>query len=145
MLCYHINGDINDGTIPPNVYVRFRMYFILDFVDRYDVLVPTVNNNVWYRFNAEEESKFVDGVLQDDGWFYFNGSLAFQQKAQLFSDILVDGNTLTCDDGGKYGQIQVEVEVIEADINAIRSEGVWASAPRVWVQNMTNLGQDVSE
>ena len=133
----NITGDVNDNKIPPNVYVRYKIYFILDYEERYDVLVPDVNSDFWYRYNAEDEAKQVDGVTYDDGWFYFCGTLSFQQEVKMFNKVLVDGNSLTCDDGGKYGQIQVDVEVIEADINAIKSEGVWSTAPRTWVMNMS--------
>jgi len=133
----NFGGDPREEKNPPNVYVRFKIYFILNYADRFDVLKPKVNTDVWYRYNAEDESKHINGVKEDDNWYYFCGRLAFQQKAQLFSEVLVDGNSLTVDDGGHYGQIVVVVEVIEADENAIKSEGMWNTAPREWVSMMT--------
>ena len=138
----NFGGDPRQEKNPPHVYVRFKIYFILNYADRYDVLKPKINSNVWYRYNAENETKYVNGVKEDDNWYYFCGSLAFQQKAQLFSEVLVDGNSLTVDDGGHYGQIVVVVEVIEADENAIISEGMWSTAPREWVSMMTTVGDN---
>ena len=50
-----------------------------------------------------------------------------------FKSIKVNGEALDCDDGGKYGQIQVIVESVEADINNMQDQGIWESAPRRWV------------
>lgn len=126
------------GATPPNIYVRFKIVLILGFEERYDIIVPTMTE-LWYKYNAEDESNIIDGATEDDHYYYYLGSLSFLQKAELFSSIEFNGETITCDDGGKYGQIQVQVEAIEANINNITSEGVWPTAPKKWVMEMARL------
>lgn len=134
----NIEGDIDIGQTPENVYVRFKLTFELDYEERYDVLIPNVDERLWYRYNAEDERKLLDGVKEDDHYYYFKGVLAYQQSVKLFTEMLVDGNAITCDDGGKYGQIQVYVEVIKADLLRVKAGAVWASAPRSWILTLNN-------
>ena len=130
-------GDLHDDSAtPPAIFVRFKLVLKLDFVDRYDVLIPTMSRK-WYRYNQEEEDSIpTETPTTDDNFYYYKGALAFNDKAELFSALKFDGNVLTCDDGGKYGQIQVVVESIEANINAISSESIWPTAPKRWVLDM---------
>lgn len=137
----NIEGDINIGQSPENVYVRFKLTFMLGLEDRYDVLIPNVDSRYWYRYNEEDEKKLLDGVSADDHYYYFKGVLAYQQSVKLFTEMLVDGNALTCDDGGKYGQIQVDVEVIKADYLRVKAGAIWSSAPRTWI--LTLDGENV--
>lgn len=134
-----IRGDvIDEGTSPPHIYVRFRLVLILDYEERYDIMIPTMPKN-WYKFDRETEDKFVGGVKEDDHYYYYIGSLAFMEPQDLFTQIEFDGNAITCDDGGKYGQIQVHVESIEANISTIMSRSVWPTAPQGWVSEMIAL------
>lgn len=123
---------------PPNIYVRFKIIFILDYEERFDVLIPTYNEKLWYRYDAVEEDKIVNGVKYDDMYFYYKGSLSFLERTELFSSMEVNGESLNCDDGGKYGQIQVIVESIEANSGNLTEQGIWPTAPRRWVIDVVN-------
>jgi len=133
------DGYSGDDYVPPNIFVRFKIVFILDYVERYDVLIPTYNERLWYRYDPVEESKLTNGVKEDDMYFYYKGSLSFLQKAELFSSLTVNGEVINCDDGGKYGQIQVIVESVEADINNLQEDGIWETAPKRWVIDISRL------
>lgn len=138
-------GDVSTGAgTPPNIYVRFRLRLILNYQDRYDVLVPKLTAN-WYKFDAEVDG---DGSNYDDHYYYFCGSVPYQRRIELFSQLTVDGDSITCEDAdaGRYGQIQVLVESIEADVNSL-SNGIWPTAPKSWIMatirgdyNTTNTG-----
>lgn len=124
-------GDASTGAgNPPNIYLRFKIKLILNYEDRYDVIIPKLTDN-WYKYNPEVD-KDVD--TYDDHYYYFCGSIPYQRRIELFSQITIDGNAITCEDAdkGRYGQIQVTVESIEADINNINNK-IWASAPKTWV------------
>ena len=123
------------GTAPPSIFVRFKIVLILDYQERYDILIPTLSDEVWYRYNSQDEDRY-GGVSEDDHFYYYKGSLAFMEPAVLFSQIEFDGNVLTCDDGGKYGQIQVYVESIPALITNITSRSSWPTAPQGWIEYM---------
>lgn len=138
-------GDVSTGAgTPPNIYVRFRLRLILNYQDRYDVLVPKLTAN-WYKFDADVDG---DGSNYDDHYYYFCGSVPYQRRIELFSQLTVDGDSITCEDAdaGRYGQIQVLVESIEADVNSL-SNGIWPTAPKSWIMatirgdyNTTNTG-----
>lgn len=132
---------LGEGDAPKPIYVRFKMVLILDYVERYDVMVPTMSDK-WYKYNSEDEDKLIGngGVFHDDHYYYYVGVLGVMQPEQLFTEILFDGNVLTCEDGGKYGQIQVHVESIPADIESITSRSIWTTAPETWINKMRNLG-----
>lgn len=136
---YDIRGDYHDDTgTPPAIYLRFKILLKLEYQDRYDIIIPTTTDR-WYRYDKEaEELVSPENVLEDDHYFYYKRPLYFNEKAELFSEIEFDGDILTCDDGGKYGQIQVVVESIEANINAISSDNIWPTAPRRWVLDMVS-------
>lgn len=124
-------GDTNSGVgTPPNIYVRFRIRLILNYEERYDILIPTLTDN-WYRYDAEKDA---DANSYDDHYYYFCGSVAYQRRIELFSSILVSGDALVCEDAdiGKYGQIQVTVDSIEANVNYV-SDKIWPTAPKTWV------------
>ena len=126
-------GDVSTGSgTPPSIYVRFRVKLILNYEDRYDVLVPKLTSN-WYKFDAEKDA---DGTNYDDHFYYFCGSVAYLRRIELFSQLKVDGNSITCEDAdkGRYGQIQVVVESIEANTNNL-SNGIWPTAPKTWILN----------
>ena len=125
-------GDENtdDGT-PPPIFVRFRLVLVLDYEERYDVLKPAMNETLWYSYPYDDP--------RSDHYYYYAGTVYFQQSQELFSAITFDGESLVCEDGGKYGQIQVMVESIEANINSIMSEGIWQTAPSEWRNVMYNL------
>ncbi len=130
-------GDVNTGSInPPNVFVRFRLKLILDYEDRYDILIPTMTDN-WYKYNFEDESELANGVTEDDHFYYYCGSVPYQRRIELFSELEFSGDAITCDDGGKYGQIQVVVESIEADTNNLVN-GIWPTAPQRWILDMVS-------
>jgi len=131
-----IGGDLTEeGEFPPAIYIRFKLVLILDYKERYDIMVPTMSDR-WYKYDAETEGSMSGGVLEDDHYYYYKGSLAYMQPEELFSEILFDGNVITCDDGGKYGQIQVKVESVEANINNILSRSLWTTAPQGWISYM---------
>ena len=108
---------------------------ILDYQERYDIMVPTLSDR-WYKYDADVEGNINGGVIKDDHYYYYKGTLAYMQPEELFSEILFDGNVITCDDGGKYGQIQVKVESVEANISNVLSRTLWPTAPQGWVSYM---------
>lgn len=131
-----IYGDlVEDNVNIPSIYIRFKLVLILDYKERYDILVLTMSDK-WYKYDSA-----VDSGKDDDHFYYYIGSLSFMEPAELFSAITFDGDIITCDDGGKYGQIQVEVEAIEVNLSAILSESSpWGKTPpRGWVQKMSDL------
>lgn len=129
---FDIRGDIiEDETTPPSIYIRFKLVLILDYQERYDVIRPTMSDK-WCKYNA-----LVDAT--DDHYYYYVGSLSFMQPEELFSEIEFDGNVLTCDDGGKYGQIQVIVDAIEANINTVVTRAIWDTAPQEWINKMVDM------
>lgn len=133
-----IYGDLaEDNYNIPSIYVRFKLVLILDYEERYDILVPTMSDN-WYKFDKDTELA-LGSDREDDHYYYYVGSLAFMQPAELFSAIRFDGPAITWEDGGKYGQIQVEVEAIEANISVITQRSLWESAPQGWVKKMMDL------
>ena len=139
-----IAGDRTDeNALPPPIYVRFKLVLILDYEERYDIMIPTLTNR-WYKYNKSVEDNLPGGVTADDHYFYYLGTLQYMQPEVLFSSIEFSGDAITCDDGGKYGQIQVHVESIEADIDNIVSRAMWPSAPQEWiikmVQNSSSTG-----
>ena len=87
----------------------------------------------------EDEQKFGDqGIKEDDGYYYYLGSLSFMQRAELFSEIAFVGKEIVWEDGGHYGQLQVIVESMEANIDYIEGENRWSTAPRYWIWAMRN-------
>ena len=143
-----IAGDRTDeNALPPPIYVRFRLVLILDYEERYDIMIPTLTNR-WYKYNKAVEDNLMGGVSYDDHYFYYLGTLQYMQPEVLFSSIEFSGDAITCDDGGKYGQIQVHVESIEADIDNIVNRTMWPTAPQEWiikmVQNSTSSGGNTS-
>lgn len=133
-----IHGDLaEDTTNPPSIYVRFKLVLILDYKERYDILKPTMSDS-WYVYNKDTELA-LGSQREDDHYFYYLGSLSFMEPAELFSSILFDGDKIFFEDGGKYGQIQVEVEAIEANISAILSRSIWQDAPQGWIQEMMDM------
>lgn len=128
-------GDIanSNSPTPTSVYVRFKVVLILGYEERRDLLKPNAGT-MWYRYNAEDEEGITGGgVTEDDGYYYYNGVLGFNGKLELFSEIELVGKNFTCDDGGKYGQIQVTVEAVEAVQENLIDGRVWPTAPRHWV------------
>lgn len=143
-------GDrTEENALPPPIYVRFRLVLILDYQERYDIMIPTMTNR-WYRYNKEVEDNLMGGVSQDDHYYYYLGTLSYMQPEVLFSSIEFSGDAITCDDGGKYGQIQVHVESVEADIDNIVNRTMWPTAPQEWIikmvsnQNTGNVGGDTN-
>ena len=140
----NISGDIltSENQLPQPIYVRFRLVLILDYEERYDIMVPTLSDR-WYKYNAEDESHYIGngGVKEDDHYYYYVGALSAGQPEELFSEILFDGNVITCEDGGKYGQIQVHVDSTHASIVSVTSRTVWPTAPEVWRVKMMALAK----
>ncbi|MGN0960592.1 MAG: hypothetical protein ACI4PF_00165 [Christensenellales bacterium] len=136
---FDIGGDvIEEGSTPPSIYIRFKLVLILDYKERYDIMIPTMSNR-WLKYNAEIENSLPNGTFEDDHYYYYLGSLAFMEPEELFSEIEFSGDAITCDDGGKYGQIQVQVEAIEANIGNIVSKAIWSTAPQEWVNKMVDM------
>ena len=136
---FDIRGDVvGEGEYAPAIYVRFKLVLILDYQERYDIMVPTMSDK-WHKYDAEVEQSIANGVFENDHYYYYIGSLSFMEPAELFSEIEFDGDVITCEDGGKYGQIQVHVEAIEANIGNIVNRSVWKSAPQDWVNKMLNM------
>lgn len=134
-----IYGDLaDDNTAPPSIYVRFRLVLILDYQERYDIMIPTMSDR-WHKYNHDVEVSLPNGVFEDDHYYYYIGSLSFMEPEELFSSIEFDGNAITYEDGGKYGQIQVTVEAIEAHISTLLSRTLWPTAPQEWVKKMSDL------
>ena len=131
-------GDrTEDNAEPPPIYVRFKLVLILDYEERYDIMIPTMTNR-WYKYNKSVEDNLMGGVPEDDNYYYYLGTLSYMQPEVLFSSIEFSGDSITCDDGGKYGQIQVHVESIEADIDNIVNRTMWPTAPQEWIIKMVS-------
>ena len=142
-----IEGDVNNTELSgTNQYVRFKIRLILDYEDRYEIIKPTMTTN-WTKFDAELESNISNGIKEDDHYYYFCGTVAYQRKIELFSELEFDGNYIGIDDAGKYGQIQVIVESIDANIDNLHN-GIWPTAPKRWILDMasgrynTNVGEN---
>ena len=130
-------GDVVDPNATySNVYVRFKIRFILNYEDRYDIIIPTMTSN-WTKFDLDAEMSITNGVTEDDHFYYYCGSVAYQKRIELFSYLEFDGNKIFIEDAGKYGQIQVIVESIKADTNNLLS-GAWPSAPKRWILDMVS-------
>ena len=128
-------GDVNSSEITgPNQYVRFKIRLILDYEDRYEIIIPTMSSN-WTRFDPIAESNINNGVTEDDHYYYYCGSVAYQRRIELFSELEFDGNKIFIEDAGKYGQIQVLVESIDASTDNLLN-GIWPTAPKRWVLDM---------
>ena len=135
-----ITGEKEEqGAAPPSIYVRFKIVLILDYVERYDIIVPSMQD-CWYKYDKETEDGFHNGAEEDDHYYYYVGALKHREAQELFSSILFDGDAITCDDGGKYGQIQVHVECIEADLNNVINGQLWPTAPQGWVVKLAESG-----
>jgi len=129
---YTGDDDLTDSNInPQNVYVRFKIKVMLGYDVRYDIIKPTINTN-WYVFNIEDEKVLPNGKTETDYYFYYKGSLAYSKRAELFSELEFYGPAISCDDGGKYGQIQVTVESTPAIPDSL-SNNIWPTAPRRWI------------
>ena len=127
-----MDSNMNQSeVIGGDQFVRFKIRFILDYEDRYEIIVPTLTSN-WTKFNAAEEAEIKDGVTEDDHFYYFCGRVAHDRKIELFSELEFDGNMITIDDAGKYGQIQVIVESIDASADNLLN-GIWPTAPKRWI------------
>ena len=120
------------------IYVRFKYQFTLNYQIANEKIQPAISDK-WYKFNPEHEVKFGDqGIKEDDGYYYYIGSLSFMQRAELFSEIKFVGEEIFWEDGGHYGQIQVTVESMEAELDYIEGENRWPTAPRHWIWLMRN-------
>lgn len=126
-----IKGDTTTGYSGVNQYVRFKIRMILDYEDRYEIIVPTMTDN-WTKFDADAESVINNGVTEDDHYYYFCGSVAQNRRVELFSELEFDGNKIFIEDAGKYGQIQVIVESIDASTDNLLN-GIWPTAPKRWI------------
>ena len=130
---HEIGGDtINVAVPPPAIFVRFRVYLILDYEYRYDVIKLDYDEDLWYRYDEDYD------YGEDDHYYYYMGSLVSQEAVDLFSALTFYGPSLTVEDGGKYGQIQIEVEAIEANFEFIRNDTAWLSRPDGWFDYMQN-------
>jgi len=130
-------GDVHTNEMtPPSVYLRFKLKLILNYEERYDILIPTMTSN-WYIPQEGEENQI--GNVLNDKYFYYCGSIPFQRKVELFSALEFSGDAITCEDAdkGRYGQIQVIVETVEANPNYL-ADGIWPTAPKKWVSNTYN-------
>lgn len=127
---------VGEDENPTAIYVRFKLVLILDYEERYDIMVPTITEDDWYKYDQEEEAGLHDGVSADDHYYYYKDKLMFKDATTLFSSILFDGNVITCEDGGKYGQIQVYVECIPAYFSSISNREYWKTAPQGWIEYM---------
>ena len=135
---YMGDSDISDtSTNPPNCYVRFKIKVVLGYEeDRQDIIKAKVNSN-WYVWNAEDEASVADGRKESDNYYYYKGSLPYTKRAEMFSEIEFYGPAITIEDGGKYGQIQIIVQSIPAEPNAL-ADGIWPTAPKKWILNIIN-------
>lgn len=142
---YHGDSDlVNSDYNPHSMYVRFKIKVILGLEDdRYDIIRPALTQN-WYVFNADDEAGMSNPQKETDYYYYYKGALAYNQRAQLFSELEFYGPAISCDDGGKYGQIQVIVESTPANPEALIN-GVWSTAPARWVYNISTGKYDTSK
>lgn len=132
------DNDVTDTSAnPPNCYVRFKIKVVLGYEeDRQDIIRAKVNTN-WYVWNAEDEASIPDGRKESDNYYYYKGSLPYTKRAEMFSEIQFYGPAITIEDGGKYGQIQIIVQSIPAEPNAL-ADGIWPTAPKKWVLDIIN-------
>ena len=131
------NAAIDKIVAAKNIYIRFKIIVILDYEERNEIVAPNIGE-MWYRYNHDDESLIVNGVQFDDGYFYYKDVVRFQQRVELFSELEFVGDNIFCEDGGKFGQIQVIVESIEAVPENIINGSVWPTAPKHWVLDITN-------
>lgn len=120
------------------IFVRFKVQFVLNYKVANEKIKIKVSDK-WYRYNKDSELEFgQEGILEDDGYYYYLGSLSFMQRAELFSEIEFVGEEIFCEDGGHYGQIKVSVESIHASLDLIEGENAWPTAPRNWILMQRN-------
>lgn len=134
---YRGDPSTSQSDAAKNIYIRFKIVVILDYEERNEIVAPNIGE-MWYRYNHEDESQILNGVQFDDGYFYYKDIVRFQQRIELFSELEFVGDNIFCEDGGKYGQIQVIVESIEAVPENIINGSVWPTAPKHWVLDITN-------
>lgn len=132
-------GDNSDEVgESKSIYVRFKFSFVLNYKEANEKIEPKIGEK-WYRYKESDEEKFGEqGIKEDDGYYYYLGALSFMQRAELFSEIKFVGKEIVWEDGGHYGQIQVIVESMEANIDYIEGENRWPTAPRHWIWAMRN-------
>lgn len=134
----NIDGDVvGQGETAPAIYVRFKLVLVLDYEERYDIVDPVVGDR-WYKYDEFIEQQITGGMQSDDHYYYYLGSIAFMETQELFSELHFVGENITCDDGGKYGQLQITVEAVEANLGNIISRAVWETAPQAWINRMAN-------
>lgn len=134
---YRGDPSTSQSDAAKNIYIRFKIVVILDYEERNEIVAPNIGE-MWYRYNHDDESLIVNGVQFDDGYFYYKDIVRFQQRIELFSELEFVGDNIFCEDGGKYGQVQVIVESIEAVPENIINGSVWPTAPKHWVLDITN-------
>ena len=129
-------GDSNTAVYD-NIFIRYSITLEIDGEKYNNVILPIITNlakESWHTYNPDEE---VEGY-ERDGYYYYYGSLAKNQRLTLFEEIEFDLYNTSNDFGGKSAQIVIHVEAVHADVESLGVEGsnAWNTAPRRWINNM---------
>ena len=129
-------GDNNTATYD-NIFIRYSITIEIDGEVRNDIVLPIITDLAkasWHTYNPDEEA---EGYVWD-GYYYYYGSLAKNQRLTLFDEIKFDFHNTPNSFGGKSAQIIIHVEAVHAEVDNLGVEGAnaWNSAPRRWINNM---------
>lgn len=134
-------GDV-DAPVWEPIYVRFRIWIVIDGEERQDFIEISPNSNLWMRYNQDVEDTYLNDqglplVSIDDGYYYFKGKLQPNQQTTLISELTFSLDAITEEVAGKQAQLFVQVEVLE-DSFAIGT--FWTNAPHEWILWLQNNG-----
>ena len=129
-------GDDNTATYD-NIFIRYSITLEIDGEVRNDIVLPIITDlakSSWHTYNPDEEA---EGYVWD-GYYYYYGSLAKNQRLTLFDEIKFDFHNTPNSFGGKSAQIVIHVEAVHAEVDNLGVEGsnAWNSAPRRWINNI---------
>lgn len=139
--CVVSNSDSTSGDDTPseyaNIFVRYTITVDVDGRSYNNVVIPIMSDlskESWHIYNPEEE---IDGYVWD-GYYYYYGSLAKNQRLTLFEEIEFDFHNTLNMFGGKSATITINVEAVHADVEnlGVESGNAWNTAPRKWITNM---------
>lgn len=130
-------GDEETDVNGTNIYIRYKIALVLDGVEYYNVLNPTlteIEKENWHIYNPDEEAENYEW----DGYYYFYGSLKPQQRLTLFNEVQFSYENSVNAFGGKSAEIIITIEAVEANLKNIGedSSSAWSTAPRRWLKNM---------
>lgn len=129
-------GDTNTSEYD-NILIRYSITIEVDGEKYNNVVVPIITDlskKSWHTYNPDEEAE----DYKWDGYYYYYGSLAKNQRLTLFEEIQFDFHNTLNSFGGKSAQIIIHVEAVHAVVDNLGVEGgdAWNTAPRRWINNM---------